>query len=114
MIGDANIKLIATFIGTFFLSNLLETGITAQSHAGKKKPKKMPTIEPRILFLGIILAIVSLDTYVSIIDDMIEKKKKNGKLSKKIDINIIDISFKVLTISSFLMYIIYYIMLVKV
>jgi len=87
--GDASIKLIATFIGTFFFNNLLDTGITAQSHAGRKNPKKTPTIDPKNLFLGINLAILSLDTNVSIIADIKEPNKRNGKLSKKIDMNIV-------------------------
>ena len=32
----------ATCIGTFFFNNLLDTGITAQSQAGKKNPKNTP------------------------------------------------------------------------
>ena len=91
--GDASIKLIATFIGTFFFNNLLETGITAQSQAGKKNPNKTPTIDPRNLFLGINLAILSFDINVSIIAEISEPSNKNGKLSKKIDINIVAIFF---------------------
>ena len=93
IIGDANIKDIATFNGTFFLISLLEIGITAQSQAGMKKPRKIPTIDPKILFLGIILAIVSFDTKVSIIEDIKAPKSKKGKLSKKIDIKIVDMFF---------------------
>ena len=40
----------ATCIGTFFFNNLLDTGITAQSQAGKKNPKNTPTIDPNTLF----------------------------------------------------------------
>lgn len=61
IIGDANINDIATLTGTFFFSNLLDTGITAQSQAGKKNPNNTPTILPNTLFLGMILAIVSFD-----------------------------------------------------
>ena len=90
IIGDASINDRATLSGTFFFINLLETGITAQSHAGKKNPNKTPTSEPVIIFFGISEAILSLDIYLSIIADNIDPSNKNGNASKNIDIKIID------------------------
>ena len=82
MIGDASINAIATFKGTFFFISLFEIGITAQSQAGKKKPKKTPTNDPKNLFLGISLTIVSSETKVSIKDEIKAPNNKNGRLQK--------------------------------
>ena len=71
--GEANIKDIATLIGTFFFNNLFDTGITAQSQAGKKNPKKIPVIVARILFLGINPAIFSFGIYTS---EMVKFQRK--------------------------------------
>ena len=61
------------------------TRITAQSQAGINRPKNIPTKQPRTLFLGINLTIVSSFTYTSIKEDKNDYKSKNGKLSKKIE-----------------------------
>jgi len=49
--------------------------------------------EPKTTFLGINFAIASLLTYLSITEDIKEPRSRNGKLSKKIEINIIEIFF---------------------
>lgn len=93
IIGDDNMNDMATFIGTFFFNSLLDTGITAQSQAGRKNPRNIPTIDPNILFLGINLTNVSSETNVSMMADISEPSNKNGRLSKKIDVNIIAMFF---------------------
>ena len=80
-------------MGTFFLSNHFDTGITAQSHAGKNNPKKTPIIEPINLFFGINFDNCSSDIYVSIIEDINEPNNRKGRLSKNIEVNIIEIFF---------------------
>ena len=82
---------IATFIGTFFFINLFDIGITAQSQAGIKNPMNIPVSVAKIIFLGIIFSKVSSETKCSIAAEIIEPKSRNGKLSKKIDINTTEI-----------------------
>lgn len=91
--GDASINDIATLSGTLFFINLFDIGITAQSHAGTKKPKRIPITEPNTIFLGINDAILSFETYLSIIDEIKDPSNRNGYDSKKIDIKIIDMFF---------------------
>ena len=43
-----------------------------------------------VLFFGIILASLSFEINVSIIDDINAPSNKKGRLSKNIDVNIID------------------------
>ena len=92
IIGDDSINEIHTFKGTFFFFNLSAIGITAQSHAGIKKPKTTPTIDPSIGFLGITFLKKSSLIYSCIIADINEPNNKNGKASNIIEINNTEIS----------------------
>lgn len=57
IIGEASIKEIVTLRDAFFLINILETVTTAQSHAGKKKPRNIPINDSKTMFLEISFAI---------------------------------------------------------
>ena len=92
----------ATLIGTFFLISLFATGITAQSQAGMKKPIKIPTILPKTGFLGINFAIISLEMYLSITEEIRHPKSRNGNASKKIETNKIAILLKTSIFAPFL------------
>lgn len=79
IIGGSSVNEIATLRDAFFLINILETETTAQSHTGKKNPKNIPINDPKTMFLEISFAIASLETYLSIIEDIKEPRSKKGR-----------------------------------
>ncbi|MDF2902986.1 MAG: hypothetical protein K0S25_624, partial [Bacillus sp. (in: firmicutes)] len=83
------IKEIPAEIGTPFDTSLRTMGTIPHSHEGKKKPKKLAKSTARILFFGIILAIISSVRKIWIIPEIKTPSVTNGKASIKIEINIV-------------------------